>query len=152
MLDYEQLVEFINEYNAHYRELLSFETEKFRLVATDDVEALNKSLSKEQALIMKSGVYEKKRFEILSDCKDKTFPEIIEESPEKYKGQLNSGYTELRKLVFRIKEINDNAREIISKRLSVLEGTSGGGGFISSYDNEGNKLRSEKVNTLNKDV
>ena len=152
MLDYEQLVEFINEYNAHYRELLSFETEKFRLVATDDVEALNKSLSKEQALIMKSGVYEKKRFEILKDCKDKSFHEIIESSPEKYKGQLNSGYTELKKLVFRIKEINDNAREIISKRLSVLEGVSGGGGFISSYDNEGNKLRSEKVNTLNKDV
>lgn len=152
MLDYEQLVEFINEYNAHYRELLSFETEKFRLVAIDDVEALNKSLSKEQALIMKSGVYEKKRFEILKDYKDKTFPEIIEESPEKYKGQLSSGYTELRKLVFRIKEINDNARDIISKRLSVLEGASGGGGFISSYDNEGNKLRSEKVNTLNQDV
>ena len=110
MLDYEQLVEFINEYNAHYRELLSFETEKFRLVAIDDVEALNKSLSKEQALIMKSGVYEKKRFEILKDYKDKTFPEIIEGSPEKYKGQLSSGYTELRKLVFRIKEINDNSK------------------------------------------
>ncbi len=152
MLDYEQLVEFINEYNAHYRELLSFETEKFRLVATDDVEALNKSLSREQALIMKSGVFEKRRFEILSEDKDKTFPEIIEGSPAKYKGQLSSGYNELKKLVFRIKEINDDAREIISKRLSILEGASGGGGFVSSYDNEGNKLRSEKTNTLNKDV
>ena len=152
MLDYEQLVEFINEYNAHYRELLSFETEKFRLVATDDVEALNKSLSREQALIMKSGVFEKRRFEILSEDKDKTFPEIIEGSPAKYKGQLSSGYNELKKLVFRIKEINDDAREIISKRLSILEGASGGGGFVSSYDNGGNKLRSEKTNTLNKDV
>lgn len=152
MLDYEQLVEFINEYNAHYRELLSFETEKFRLVAMDDVEALNKSLSREQALIMKSGVFEKRRFEILSDEKEKTFPEIIEESPDKYKGRLTDGYNELRKLVFRIKTINDDAREIISKRLSVLESVSGLGGYVNSYDNGGNKLRSEKTNTLNKDV
>ncbi|MGN0654636.1 MAG: flagellar export chaperone FlgN [Oscillospiraceae bacterium] len=152
MLDYEQLVEFIKEYNAHYRELLSFETEKFSLIAADNVEALGKSLSREQALIMKSGVYEKKRFEILADEKDKTFPQIIDTCPQKYKGSLSDGYNELKRLVFQIKSINDNAREIVAHRLSILEGVSGQGGFVSSYDNGGNKLRAEKTNTLNKDV
>lgn len=151
MLDYEQLITFIDEYNAHYRELLSFESEKFSLIARDDVEALGKSLSKEQALIMKSGAFEKKRFELLADDKGKTFQNIIDQSPEKHRGRLTSEYNELKRLVFQIKRINDNAREIVSQRLSVLEGVKNGG-FVNSYDEGGRKLRTEKTSSLNQDV
>ncbi len=151
MLDYEQLIGFINEYNAHYRELLRFETEKFSLIAHDNVNELGKSLSSEQALIMKSGSFEKKRCDILSGENGKSFPDIIKASPERYRSQLTDGYNELRKLVFQIKRINDNARDIVSQRLSVLEGAKSNG-FVNSYDGGGKKLRTEKSPTLDKDI
>lgn len=150
MLDYEKLSAFIKEYNEHYRELLDFETKKFSIIATDNIDELAKSLSREQALVMKSTAFEKRRIDILGEDVKKRFPDIIDESPEKYRGQLTSGYNELKRLVTQIKRINDSSREIVSQRLSLLEDVRNG--FVNSYGGDGKKLRAETSSTLDRDI
>ena len=71
MKDFHTFQNFMNEYNSHYRELLSFETKKLRLIADDDIDELRKSLNTEQAMIMKTNSLEKKRMELLSNGDEK---------------------------------------------------------------------------------
>lgn len=119
--DYFKLVRFFNEYIVHYKELLDFEYSKLDMINNDKIEELSRSLSKEQALIMKSNSMEKKRIEILGEDKDLTFKEIIEKAPISCKKRLEGQYEELSACVMKIKELNDLANVIITGRLKRVE-------------------------------
>lgn len=151
MLDYQTLVGFMNEYISHYRDLLKFETAKLQLIFKDDIAGLEKSLSKEQALIMKTNAMETKRFEILKGGNEKkTFKELIESAPQEWKNELSDQYKELCSLIFQIKKINDNAHEIVRKRLSVMETAESTG--ADTYNKTGKKQRIDEKVTLNKGI
>lgn len=132
--DYFKLVRFFNDYNAHYKELLDFEYSKLDMINKDKIEELSQSLSKEQALIMRSNAMEKKRTEILGEDKDLTFREIIDKAPLSCKKRLQSQYEELSACVLKIKEINDLANVIISGRLKRVERRTA---ELDTYDGSG---------------
>lgn len=132
--DYFKLVRFFNEYIVHYKELLDFEYSKLDMINNDKIEELSRSLSKEQALIMKSNSMEKKRIEILGDDKDLTFREIIEKAPISCKKRLEGQYEELSACVMKIKELNDLANVIITGRLKRVEGKTA---ELDTYDGKG---------------
>lgn len=151
MLDYHMLLSFMNEYISHYRDLLRFETAKLQLIFKDDIEGLDKSLSKEQALIMKTNSLEAKRFELLRGGHEKeTFRELIDGAPPEYKNELSDQYKELCNLIFQIKKINDNAHEIVRKRLSVMENAENSS--TDTYNKTGKKQRIDEKVTLNKGI
>lgn len=132
--DYFKLVRFFNEYIAHYKELLNFEYSKLDMINNDKIEELSLSLSKEQALIMKSNSMEKKRIEILGEDKDLTFKEIIEKAPISCKKRLEGQYEELSACVMKIKELNDLANVIITGRLKRVERKTA---ELDTYDGKG---------------
>lgn len=152
MKDFKKFQSFMNEYNSHYRELLSFETKKLRLIADDDIDELRKSLNTEQAMIMKTNSLEKKRIELLSGGDEKkTMRELIEEAPNDIKGSLTNSYNELSKLIFQIRKINVNAQEIVSQRLNILEEIKNG--TINTYTKSGvKKHQSDVSSTLDKGI
>lgn len=150
MINYDELITFINECNEHYREILNFETKKLALVTADDVEAIYNMINQEQVYVMKSNAFEKKRFQILTDEKDKSFSQIIDEAPENYKRRLRNGHRELSRLVLQIKKVNTDAQEIVAHRLSVMSSVKNG--FVNSYTNDGTMKRSDTVSLLNKDI
>ncbi len=132
--DYFKLVRFFNEYIVHYKELLDFEYSKLDMINNDKIEELSRSLSKEQALIMKSNSMEKKRIEILGEDKDLTFKEIIEKAPISCKKRLEGQYEELSACVMKIKELNDLANVIITGRLKRVERKTA---ELDTYDGKG---------------
>ena len=132
--DYFKLVRFFNEYIVNYKELLDFEYSKLDMINNDKIEELSRSLSKEQALIMKSNSMEKKRIEILGEDKDLTFKEIIEKAPISCKKRLEGQYEELSACVMKIKELNDLANVIITGRLKRVERMTA---ELDTYDGKG---------------
>ncbi len=144
MLDYEKFLAFSEECNAHYRTLLRFEMKKMELIHEDNIENLSNALPEEQALIMKSNALENKRAEILGRAySSKTFKDIIDEAPLNYKKRLNDQYSELCRLVGRIKEINDAAAVIINSRLKRM----GGKHELDTYDGKGGVSKTSGIET-----
>ena len=74
-MDYPALIAFFDEYNAHFRDFLKFEYGKIDMLNKGEIEKLSKSLSTEQAFIMKSGSLEKRRIGITGD--NVTFADIV---------------------------------------------------------------------------
>lgn len=150
MLDYQKLLNFFDEYISHYRELLRFETEKLRLIAEDDLKGLENCIGREQALVMKTNAFEKKRLELMP--KEKTFKAIIDEAPIEFKAQLEARYLDLSKAVLKVKEINDSAKDVITKKLAFIEKAINGTSS-QTYDKSGAKSASKGVfASLDKDV
>lgn len=123
MPNYELLIDFFNEYNNHYKELLSFENTKFQYIVSNNVIELGNSLGKEQALIMKGNSLEAKRLSLLEKqgLKGVKFQDIIDDAPEQYSYKLSSLFSELSKYVSETKRINDEALSAVKTRLSAID-------------------------------
>lgn len=124
-MDYNALIVFFDEYNAHFRSFLKFEYSKMDMLNKGDIEGLSASLSTEQAFIMKSNSLEKQRLALLGDNNTKTFEQIVSEAPEEYKSRLDSQRISLSEMIYKIKELNDTANIIVSERLKKIRSTVG---------------------------
>ena len=148
MLDYEKLLEFFDGYIGHMNDVLEFEDKKAIDIMNDNIDALTKSLGKEEALIMKTNSLEKKREEMTGA---KTFTEIIDEAPQSYKAQLKEKNFRLTELVNQIKKLNEYSMNIAQKRVDYLQTNSIE--ETQTYDSKGNKSNQMNAkNTLNKGV
>lgn len=121
MPDYNKIIAFFDEYIAHYREFLQFEYLKLDMLNHNQIEQLSSSLSKEQALIMKTNSYETKRLKVLEGTTGSTFAEIAENAPEEFREKLTVQHRELSEIVFRIKELNDAANITVTERLKKIQ-------------------------------
>ncbi len=121
MPDYNKIIAFFDEYIAHYREFLQFEYLKLDMLNHNQIEQLSSSLSKEQALIMKTNSYETKRLKVLEGTTGSTFAEIAENAPEEFREKLTAQHKELSEIVFRIKELNDSANITVTERLKKIQ-------------------------------
>ena len=120
MPDYKRITAFFDEYIAHYRSFLKFEYAKADMINKGLVEQLSDSLTTEQALIMKTNAMEARRIKLVEGCGD-TFDELVEGAPEEFREKLQSQHEELSALVYKIKELNDNAGLIVSARLKKIQ-------------------------------
>lgn len=133
-MDYNALIAFFDEYNAHFRSFLKFEYSKMDMLNKGDIEKLSASLSAEQAFIMKSNSLEKQRFALLGESKDKTFEQIVSEAPEEYRARLDEQRISLSEMIYKIKELNDTANIIVSERLKKIRSTVG---ELDTYNGKG---------------
>ena len=120
MPDYNKIIAFFDEYITHYKEFLQFEYLKLDMINNNQIEKLSKSLSTEQALIMKTNAYETKRVKLLEGMTG-TFAEIAANAPEEYGKRLTAQHKELSEIVFRIKELNDTANITVTERLKKIQ-------------------------------
>ncbi len=121
MPDYNKIIAFFDEYIAHYKEFLQFEYLKLDMINHNQIEKLSKSLSTEQALIMKTNSYETRRVKLLDGATGETFAKIAENAPEEYREKLTAQHKELSEIVFRIKELNDTANITVTERLKKIQ-------------------------------
>lgn len=120
MPDYNKIIAFFDEYITHYKEFLQFEYLKLDMINNNQIEKLSKSLSTEQALIMKTNAYETKRVKLLEGMTG-TFAEIAANAPAEYGSRLTAQHKELSEIVFRIKELNDAANITVTERLKKIQ-------------------------------
>ena len=120
MPDYNTITAVYDEYIAHYEDFLEFEYKKADLLGRGEIEKLSDSLATEQALIMKTNSLEGKRIKML-DGMESTFSELAANAPEEYRGKLSEQHDRLSFLIYKIKEINDNANIIVSERLRKIQ-------------------------------
>ncbi|MDD6990488.1 MAG: flagellar export chaperone FlgN [Oscillospiraceae bacterium] len=133
-MDYNALITFFDEYNAHFRSFLKFEYSKMDMLNKGNIEELSASLSTEQAFIMKSNSLEKQRLALLGENSTKTFEQIVSEAPEEYKARLDGQRVSLSEMIYKIKEINDTANIIVSERLKKIRSTVG---ELDTYNGRG---------------
>lgn len=114
-----QVAKLMDETISHYRELMRFEVEKLKLISSDNVDELMLSLSKEQALVMKSTSLENKRIKLFSELgiANITLTELVENSPNESKVQMKTLHKDFTELVNEVKRINDNISEIAKEKL-----------------------------------
>lgn len=133
MPDYNKITAFFDDYIAHYEEFLKFEYAKADLLNHGEIEKLSDSLATEQALIMKTNSLEGKRLKLL-DGMESTFSELAENAPAEYRERLSEQHERLSYLIYRIKEINDNANVIVSERLRKIQARTS---ELDVYDGKG---------------
>ncbi|MBD5141191.1 MAG: flagellar protein FlgN [Ruminococcus sp.] len=120
MPDYKEIIRFFDEYIAHYKSFLKFEYAKADMINKGAVAQLSDSLTTEQALIMKTNTLETRRMKLVEGCGN-TFEELINGAPEEHRDRLRSQHEELSKIIYKIKELNDCAGEIVSERLKRIQ-------------------------------
>lgn len=145
-MDYKALIDFFDEYNAHYKSFLKFEYSKMDMLNKGDIEKLTASLSSEQAFIMKSNSLEKQRLTLLGKDNEKNFEQIVNEAPEEYKERLDEQRKSLSEMIYKIKELNDTANIIVSERLKKIRSAVGeletynGSGAVQKGSVSGSKI------------
>lgn len=134
LMDYKALIDFFDEYNAHFKSFLKFEYSKMDMLNKGDIEKLTAALSSEQAFIMKSNSLEKQRLALLGKDNDKTFEQIVSDAPEEYKARLDEQRISLSEMIYKIKELNDTANIIVSERLKKIRSAVG---ELETYNGSG---------------
>ena len=138
MADYRKIVDFFDEYIEHYKEFQEFEYSKLDMLNKNQIEKLGSSLAAEQALIMKTNSMESKRMKLLEGVEGSTFNEVIDKAPAEFKKKLSDQHEELSSLIYKIKELNDIASGIVSKRLKYIQNKTE---ELNVYDGKGTLKR-----------
>lgn len=119
MTDYSKLDAFFEEIIQHYEVLRDFELEKLHMIQEDRVEELEKSISREQALIMKTNSLEQQRMKLMGSA-TMTFQQLIDQSPLQYRDGFIQKKEALASLISQIKEMNEAAQANVKNRLEQM--------------------------------
>jgi len=144
-----EIIDILARFNKHFTELSVFLTEKQNKVLKDDMEWLNKSLSEEQALTMKSSSLETARLRLMDELglKGYTSSRLLDECPEEYKGRLRLEVVNMERHMDNIKKLNADTLDTIGRKLSAAEDflRSKGASGTDFYGEKGKKIRLHNV-------
>ncbi|MDE6594781.1 MAG: flagellar protein FlgN [Oscillospiraceae bacterium] len=143
MPDYKEIIAFFDEYITHYKGFLKFEYAKADMINKGAVEQLSDALNTEQALIMKTNSMEARRMKLVEGCGN-TFNELIDGAPAEHQDKLKSQHEELSEIIYKIKELNDNAGAIVSARLKKIQKRTA---ELDVYDGKGTLKREHATKT-----
>jgi hypothetical protein len=140
-----QITEFLERYNKHFTDVVTFLKQKQQKVLADDLVWLHDSLSEEQRLSMAGLSLENKRIDMLDAMGYDDYPssQLLEICPEEYKGRFKLECVNLENSVDKIKELNAEIVETIEKKISVAESQLREQGVSNPgrYDVAGSKVR-----------
>jgi hypothetical protein len=116
-----QILEFMDKYSEHFRELRSFIDEKQEKVAGDDLVWLLDSLSEEQRFVMQGNSLEAKRKLIFEEhgIEDYNAAKLTEACPEEVKGRMKLATDIIDDCVNYIKETNEDILEMARRKLEA---------------------------------
>lgn len=116
----ETVISYMRDYGEFYREMVLFLLKKHTKIMQDDLDWLTKSLTEEQAFVMKSQSLETKRLELFKKLglEGFTMSMLIENSPEDYKAKMKVVCKEFCDMIDEIKRINSETTEIVEKKLA----------------------------------
>jgi len=140
-----EILEFLEKYDEHFKELRSFINEKQEKVAGDDLVWLLDSLNTEQKFVMRGNSLEARRLALFEDCGIKEYDskKLIDECPNEIKGKMRLIVNSIDDSVSYIKETNKNVLEMARRKLeaqaSILNDSLIAGS--DTYNNSGSKIK-----------
>jgi len=116
-----EILEFLEKYDEHFRELRAFINEKQEKTAGDDLVWLLDSLNTEQKFVMRGNSLEAKRNLIFEEhgLKECDSRKLLEECPEEFKGRMRLTVESIENSVVYIKETNCNILEMGRRKLEA---------------------------------
>ncbi|MCL2694389.1 MAG: hypothetical protein FWE60_04720 [Oscillospiraceae bacterium] len=148
MIDYNaavQILEFMEKYSEHFKELRTFINEKQEKVAGDDIVWMLDSLATEQKLVMRGNSLEAKRNLIFEEhgLKDYNAEMLLGKCPGEIKGRMKLAVDSIDECVNYIKETNRNVLDLARRKLEaqaeLLQNSLIAGS--DTYDNSGAKIK-----------
>jgi hypothetical protein len=140
-----EILEFLEKYSEHFRELRAFIDEKQEKVAGDDVVWLLDSLNKEQTFVMRGNSLEAKRKLLFEEhgADGYNAKKLVEECPEEVKGRMKLVTASIEEAVNYIKETNEETLELARRKLEaqadILKDSLIAGS--DTYTNTGSKIK-----------
>gem|GEM_PF-146353 len=116
-----EVLEFLEKYSEHFKELRTFINEKQEKVAGDDLVWLLDSLTEEQRFVMRGNSLEAKRLLIFEEAGVKGFDseKLVEACPDEIKGRMKLAVNTIDETVHYIKETNKGILEMSRRKLEV---------------------------------
>lgn len=115
-----EFVSFLQEYCHFYRSFLDIEIQKCEAISRNDLALLDQFLTTEQALLLKSRGFDRRRDALIEQShleKTISLKEIIPQLDEAVIESANSIFKELSEIILDLKEINFRANAITELRL-----------------------------------
>ncbi|MDR2532160.1 MAG: hypothetical protein LBC82_04885 [Oscillospiraceae bacterium] len=143
-----EILDFMEKYDEHFKELRTFINEKQEKTAGDDLVWLLDALTTEQKFIMRGNSLEAKRNLIFEEHGIEGYDagKLIEECPEEIKGRMRHSVSSIDDSVNYIKETNKNILELGRRKLEaqaeILQDSLIAGS--DTYNNSGSKIK--KIN------
>ena len=140
-----EILEFLEKYDEHFRELRSFINEKQEKAAGDDLVWLLDSLTTEQKFVMQGNSLEAKRLLLFEGhgVKNYNAEKLVEESPEELKGRMRLVVNSIDDAVKYIQETNRNVLELTRRKMEaqaeILQDSLIAGS--DTYDNSGTIIK-----------
>ncbi len=118
----DEIIEFFRDFNAHFKRMISFLSEKENRILKDDIVWLSDSLTQEQALVMTSTRLEDQRLSLFEEkgYKDYKSEQIINEMPPERQALMRLECDKLADSIFNIKKINIRSLDLVERKLTVL--------------------------------
>ncbi|MCM1335231.1 MAG: flagellar protein FlgN [Bacteroides sp.] len=141
-----QVIACLEKFNAHFRTLERFISEKKAKVIADDLAWLLDSLVEEQRLVAEGNNLETRRLKLFEELgiADKKATALIEECPEEYRSRLRLECASLERHIDFIKQANADIIEIIERKLTIQEKMSNAPvTSVNTYTGKGVKVRQQ---------
>lgn len=116
------IVTFLEKYDEHFRELLTFLSDKLEKVTADDLVWLQDSLMEEERLVMRGNALEQRRLDLMAelDLADYTADMLYDDFPdEELRGLLRRAVDSISAAIYYIKETNGGILDLIEKKLEA---------------------------------
>ncbi len=127
----DNLIDTLIKENEEYETLLELSTEKTGIIVKADPEALNEMVMREQEVVDRINVLEKKRTEVTKDIgivlnkdpKDLTLPRLIEllASQTKECAALKNIHDKLSDTLARMNKVNENNKALLNESIEMIQ-------------------------------
>lgn len=117
------ILDFLDEFNAHFEKLADFLAEKQNRILKDDLSWLEDALVDEQSLIMKGNSLENKRLELFErlGVSEKKLSELEEIFPDERKGMMHLQSERLNDSIVKIKRLNEVSVDLVQRKMKVWD-------------------------------
>ncbi|MCI8284897.1 MAG: flagellar protein FlgN [Firmicutes bacterium] len=147
MESYNEFKKLMKEYNILLDKLLKLETEKVNIIASDNIEQLEKQMRIEEAEMLRMRGLDRKREDLLNKMgyEGKTFRQIVESSAADQKSELQPLYTQMKEKTSRLKELSASTSRMVDSKLVRIESETNRmkGGGANAYDQKGERVPSD---------
>jgi endonuclease III len=122
MIDNVQLIDFFEEYTTFYESMVVEENTKFRILLSNDLQAIEENILVQQVNAKRMENMEQRRIALFlkMNLSNERFKQIIEKT-EDNKNLLQAYYNRIEHAIQQIKYLNQKSMELIRLNLKMIE-------------------------------
>ncbi|MBR5486083.1 MAG: flagellar export chaperone FlgN [Oscillospiraceae bacterium] len=120
---FNELLAFFTEYNVFLEKAVQAQNEKIEALLTHDVEIIEKSAAKQQAVGMQFAKYEERRQKLMdaAGVSGATFEQLVDFAQDEEKQKVRDLYHCMQDRINQIKFLNGKAMHLVETNLKVID-------------------------------